>query len=88
MRRYEGIVGIGTANYFGDIGGYSKGDNALGLKDISITNTRPSIYLGARYKVYEVLAVKLNFIYGFFSGNDENSSNSQRNFEFSGANEI
>lgn len=85
MRRYEGIMGIGTANYFGDIGGYSKGDNALGLKDISITSTRPSIYLGARYKVYEVLAVKLNFIYGFFSGSDENSSNIERNLKFSGS---
>ena len=83
MKRYEAIVGIGTSNYFGDIGGYSNGENALGLKDISISSTRPSIYLGARYKVHEVLAVKLNLIFGFFSGSDAGGINDARNFEFS-----
>ena len=83
MRRYELIAGIGTANYFGDIGGYSKGENVLGIKDLSISRTRPSIYLGARYKIYEVLAVKLNFIFGFISGSDEGKQNDTRNFEFS-----
>jgi hypothetical protein len=83
MKRYEAIVGIGTSNYFGDIGGYSKGENALGLKDISLSATRPSIYLGARYKVYEPLAVKLNLIFGFLSGSDAGGTNDARNFEFS-----
>ncbi len=83
MKRYEAIVGIGTSNYFGDIGGYSKGENALGLKDFSIKSTRPSIYLGARYKVFEVMAVKLNLIVGFLSGSDEGGQNDARNFKFS-----
>jgi hypothetical protein len=83
MKRYEGIFGIGTSHYFGDIGGYSKGENALGFKDFSISSTRPSIYLGARYKVYEVLAVKLNLITGFLSGSDEGGVNEGRNYKFS-----
>jgi hypothetical protein len=83
MKRYEAIVGIGTSNYFGDIGGYSRGENALGLKDISIASTRPSIYLGARYKVYEVIAVKLNLIVAFLSGSDEGKQNDARNLKFS-----
>lgn len=83
MKRYEAIIGIGTANYFGDIGGYSIGDNALGLKDLSIKSTRPTIYLGARYKVLEVVAVKLNLIVGFLSGSDEGKENDARNLEFS-----
>jgi hypothetical protein len=83
MKRYEAIVGIGTSNYFGDIGGFSRGENVLGLKDISITSTRPSIYLGARYKVFEVIAVKLNLIVGFFAGSDEGKQNDTRNLEFS-----
>ena len=83
MKRYEAIVGIGTSNYFGDIGGYSKGENVLGLKDFSIKSTRPSIYLGARYKVYEVIAVKLNLIVGFLSGSDEGKQNDSRNLAFS-----
>ncbi|UCG27322.1 MAG: outer membrane beta-barrel protein [Bacteroidales bacterium] len=83
IRRYEGIVGIGTSNYFGDIGGYSKGENILGIKDLSISRTRPSFYLGARYKLYEVLALKLNFTFGFLSGSDANKQNDARNLEFS-----
>ena len=83
MKRYEAIVGMGTPNYFGDIDGYSKGDNALGFKDFSISSTRPNIALGARYKVYEVFWVKLNLITGFISGKDEGGVNDARNFEFS-----
>ena len=83
MKRYEAIVGIGTSNYFGDIGGYSKGENALGFKDISLSSTRPSIYLGARYKLYEPIAIKLNLITGFISGSDEGGINEGRNFKFS-----
>jgi len=83
MKRYEAIVGIGTANYFGDIGGQSKGENALGFRDLSLSSTRPSIYLGARYKLYEPIAIKLNLITGFISGSDEGGINEDRNFEFS-----
>jgi hypothetical protein len=83
MKRYEVIAGLGTSNYFGDIGGYSKGENALGFKDFSIKSTRPSIYLGARYKLYEPIAIKLNLIVGFLSGSDEGGINEGRNFKFS-----
>ena len=83
LKRYEGIVGIGTAHYFGDIGGTADETNLFGLKDIEITKTRPSLYLGVRYKIRHNIAVKANFIYGFLSGNDEGSRNSDRNFAFS-----
>ena len=82
MRRYEAIIGIGTAHYFGDIGGWSKDDNLLGLKDIDFTEVRPSIYFGFRYKLYQNLALKLNFTYGYLHGDDADKANSTRNFKF------
>lgn len=83
MRRYEAMGGILTSNYFGDIGGYSKGDNALGLKDFRLSQTRPGFYLGARYKVLENLSAKLNLTYAFLHGTDEGGVNEGRNFKFS-----
>jgi hypothetical protein len=82
-RRWEGIAGIGTANYFGDIGGFSPGDNLLGLKDYRFLQTRPSMFLGIRYKVRQDWAVKLNLTYGFLHGNDKRGSNENRGYEFS-----
>ncbi|MCK4630042.1 MAG: hypothetical protein KAT40_01290 [Bacteroidales bacterium] len=82
MRRYEAVLGIGTSHYFGDIGGWSKDENILGLRDIDFTQVRPSIYVGFRYKLYEELALKLNFIYGYLHGDDAGDANDGRNFKF------
>src|SRR4030042_7100504 len=71
LRRYEAIVGIGTAHYFGDIGGSADKNNLFGIKDIELFNTRPSAYLGIRYKLRHNMAVKANFIFGFLKGSDE-----------------
>jgi hypothetical protein len=71
LRRYEAIAGIGTAHYFGDIGGSATEENLFGIKDIELFNTRPSFYLGARYKIRHNMAVKANFIFGFLKGDDE-----------------
>jgi hypothetical protein len=83
LRRYEALFGVGFLNYFGDIGGAATSDNWFGIKDLSIKHTRPSLYLGARYKIRENVAVKLNLMYGFLAGEDEGSKNSDRGFKFS-----
>ncbi len=83
LRRYEAVFGVGFLNYFGDVGGAVSSDNWFGLKDLSIKHTRPSLYLGARFKVRENMGVKMNLMYGFIAGNDEGSKNSDRGFEFS-----
>ena len=82
MRRYEAIFGIGTTHYFGDIGGWSKDENVLGLRDIDFTQVRPNLYFGIRYKLYEELALKLNFSYGYLHGDDSGDANNSRNFKF------
>ncbi|MFC2112485.1 DUF6089 family protein [Bacteroidota bacterium] len=82
LRRYEGLFGVGFCNYFGDIGGSATSDNLFGLKDISLKSTRPSFYLGARYKIRPNIAVKMNLMYGFISGDDEGGKNNDRGFKF------
>lgn len=84
LTRYEAIVGIGSANFFGDVGGVPPKENWFGLKDISLFTTRPSIYLGARYKIEQDKAVKLNIIFAWFNRKDNPNVNYQsiRNYSF------
>jgi len=82
MRRCEAIIGIESAQYFGDIGGWSKDENILGLKDIALSQVRPGIYFGVRYKLYEEISLKLNLNYGYLHGDDADKANSSRNFKF------
>jgi hypothetical protein len=82
-KRYEAYIGLGTAQHYGDIGGSISKDNAYGFKDIQLRYTRPSITLGARYKLNGRMAAKLNFGTGFIVGNDRNSKNElNRNYSF------
>jgi opacity protein-like surface antigen len=83
LRRYEGLFGVGFVNYFGDVGGSAERENWFGIKDLSLKHTRPSFYIGARYKIRSNVSVKMNLMYGFLSGNDEGSVNNDRGFEFS-----
>ena len=82
LRRYEAAFGAGFGSYFGDIGGSASADNLFGIKDVSIKSTRPSLYIGVRYKIRQNVAVKMNFSYIRLSGNDEGSLNSERGFKF------
>ena len=82
LRRYEATLGAGFGSYFGDIGGSTTADNLFGIKDISIKSTRPSLHIGARYKIRQNVAVKMNFNYIRLAGDDEGSLNSERGFQF------
>jgi hypothetical protein len=83
--RYEVHFGAGFSNFFGDIGGAATQANLWGLKDINITNTSTSYYLGARYKLKQNQALKLSLIYGRFRSNDVGSKNEVRNYSFRGS---
>lgn len=83
MTRYEAIAGLGGTFYMGDIGSITPDDNLLGLKDVRFRFTRPVIHLGARYKLYERISVKLNINFGWLYGIDDYGSNEGRGIEFS-----
>jgi opacity protein-like surface antigen len=75
LKRFEVIAGLGTANVFGDVGGASEVETWGGLKDYRLKDTRPSINLGARYRLTEEQSVKFNLTTGIGSGTDEGSIN-------------
>ena len=86
LRRYEAIIGVGSVNYFGDIGGSVTESNWFGIKDIQLVQARPSVYAGIRYKIRQNIAVKTNFTLGYMSGSDKGTYHetgpNDRNFAF------
>jgi hypothetical protein len=81
LRRYEISAAVGTTQLYGDIGGYTKGENALGFKDISISQTRFNFMAGFRYRVAEKISLKLNLAFGSFYSSDVTGSNEGRGFK-------
>jgi len=71
--RYEFVGGIGATSFFGDLGGANK-DGTHFMGDLDIQSTRYHLLAGARYKVQEKMALKLNFIYGRLQGSDFNTN--------------
>ncbi len=69
LRRYEVNLGLGGTSFFGDVG-HSVSDNVLGLRDIQIMGSRPSVEVGLRYKLTGDMAIRAGFHFGFLSGFD------------------
>jgi hypothetical protein len=82
-RRYEASVGLGPSFFFGDIGGYSQGDNLLGIKDVSFLQTRVNFNLNAKYRVFQELNVRLSLTSGLLKATDSRGSNVNRGLESS-----
>jgi hypothetical protein len=85
LRRFELTAGIGTTQYYGDIGGFSQGENALGLKDFTFQNTRLNISTTLKYRILDDLSARVNLAVGSFHSIDSNGSNENRGFESSTA---
>jgi hypothetical protein len=83
LLRYEAIVGLGTCNVFGNVGGSADENNLYGIKDIRITETRPALFLSARYKYQENMAFKLNLDFAYGQGSDAGSKNAYRGYSYS-----
>jgi hypothetical protein len=81
LRRYELYGGPGTTQFFGDIGGFSRNKNILGIKDISLQNTRFNFNLGMKYRIIENVSARVNFALGYFHSSDATGSNISRGFE-------
>jgi hypothetical protein len=81
MKRYEAILGFGPSFFFGDIGGYSKTKNMLGLKDITLLQTRFDFNASLRYRIAQPFSVRLSFTAGLLNATDIRGSNENRNYE-------
>jgi hypothetical protein len=80
-KRSEFTAGIGTSHFFGDIGGYTQGENVLGLKDIIIYQTRFNVGTGIRYRIMPLLSARLSLTYAMLHATDETGSNEERGYE-------
>ena len=67
--RYEVLYGVGTINAFTDLGGANSNGSHL-FWDFDLKGTRPNLYLGARYKLRELVAVRMNLLFGWLQASD------------------
>jgi hypothetical protein len=77
------IGGFGPTLFFGELGGDNRNGTHF-MSDIDMKSMRYHIMLGARYKLKERIAVKLNLIYGRVYGSDlySKSNRAGRNATF------
>ncbi|MDZ7634833.1 MAG: DUF6089 family protein [Bacteroidales bacterium] len=81
MKRYEATAGLGTSQFYGDVGGYTIGENSLGLKDFTFKQTRFNVNGSFRYFFTDALAAKLSFAYLMLHATDERGNNQDRGYE-------
>ncbi len=83
MKKMEVSAGTGISQFFGDVGGFSQGENLLGVKDFILRQTRFNINGSARYRILNNFSVRANLATGIFHCSDAKGSNMGRNFEAS-----
>ncbi|NLE35110.1 MAG: hypothetical protein GX622_08405 [Bacteroidales bacterium] len=83
MKRYEATAAVGTTQFYGDIGGFRVGENALGFKDITLIQTRFSINGSFRYFITDNIAARISFTYGMLHADDARGHNELRGYETS-----
>ncbi len=83
LMRYEACLGLGTSHFFGDIVSTPRESNFYGLKDLRLNETRPSAFLGLRYKFLKNVSGRFNLIYGNVTSSDIESQNLSGNLSFS-----
>ncbi len=83
LKRYEAVVGLGPSFFFGDVGGFSKNINILGLKDITFKQIRFDVSANLKYRIRQDVNVRLSLTTGLFRATDVRGSNENRNFESS-----
>jgi hypothetical protein len=83
MKRWEASAGLGPTFFFGDVGGYSNGENILGLKDLSFLQTRFNVDLNVKYRISQSINARFSFSTGLLKATDEHGSNPERGYEAS-----
>ena len=79
--RYEVVASAGMSQFFGDVGGYTQGENALGFKDFIINQTSYNVNGQLKYRIIERVTARVSFTYGSLHASDEKGSNEGRGYE-------
>jgi hypothetical protein len=80
-KRYEATAGLGTSQFYGDVGGYTIGENALGFRDITLKQTRFNVSGTFRYFILDEVAARLSLYYVMLKATDIRGSNEVRGYE-------
>jgi hypothetical protein len=83
LRRYEAAAGVGPTFLFGDIGGFSRTKNILGIRDLSFMQTRFDMNVNFKYRITQDINIRLSFSSGLLHASDERGSNESRGYETS-----
>ncbi len=83
MRRWEAMGGIGPSFFFGDIGGFTIGENALGLRDLTFRQTRFAVDGSLKYRIAREFNARLSFSYIMLHGTDKRGTNTGRQMDAS-----
>ena len=78
IRRLEVMAGLGTTQFFGDVGGYTIGENLLGLKDITYLQTRYNLNGNIKYRFTQNINGRFSLTYGRLHATDIRGSNEGR----------
>ena len=78
QKRYEAVAGLGSSQFYGDVGGYTIGENIIGIRDISFKQTRFNVSGSFRYFIIDEVAARLSLTYAMLRATDERGSNEMR----------
>ncbi len=81
LRKLEISGGIGTTQFYGDIGGYPNSKNILGIRDFTFKNTRFNLNTNIRYRIDEDFSIRFNLMGGILHSTDARGSHISRAFE-------
>ena len=81
LKRWEATAGIGPSFFFGNIGGYSQTKNILGLRDITLKQTRFDFNANLKYRITQTLNVRFSLTSGILRATDVRGSNENRGFQ-------
>ncbi|MBI5009153.1 MAG: hypothetical protein HZB98_05800, partial [Bacteroidia bacterium] len=85
LKRYELSGGLGPTFFFGDVGGYTQGENILGIKDMSFLQTRINAEVSFKYRITQTVNARFSFSGGMLKATDDRGSNEERGYEASTA---
>jgi hypothetical protein len=83
LKRFEVVVGLGPSFFFGDIGGYSQTKNILGIRDITLQQTRFDFNANLKYRITQTINIRLSLATGLLHATDARGSNENRGYEAS-----
>jgi hypothetical protein len=83
LKRFEATAGLGPSFFFGDIGGYSQTKNILGIRDITLKQTRFNFNANFKYRITQEVNIRLSLTSGLLHATDVRGSNENRGLEAS-----